>query len=107
MHKVSLRFLVVLAVVAFVGMGCFNDAFRGHDFRGGVGADRFALVIEPDRTLVDGTHFLVDRATGDLWLLDVSNRRNGEWVRLASGPTDAAELELEIDVKKEEEEEED
>ena len=103
MHKISLRACAVLAALVFFGAGCFNDAFRGHDFRGGVGADRFELVIEPDRTLVDGTHFLVDRATGDVWLLDVSNRREGEWVRLASGPTDAAELEILIDVKKKDE----
>jgi hypothetical protein len=85
--------------LALAGAGCFNDAFRGHDFHDGVGTDRFELVVEPGRTQVDGTHFLVDRATGDLWRLDVSDGTAGTWVRLADGPADAAPLRVEIDVE--------
>jgi len=93
MRTVLLPSSIVLACLAFAGAGCFNDAFRGHEFIG-TGSDRFELVIEPDRTLVDGTHFLVDRATGDLWRLDVTGRTEGAWVRLASGPSDAADIPL-------------
>jgi len=92
MSRTSPRIVLALGTLAFAGTGCFNDAFRGHEFSDIPGTDRFELVIEADRTLVDGSHFLVDRATGDLWRLDVSGRTNGNWVRLASGPADAAEL---------------
>ena len=74
-------------LVLVAGAGCFNDAFRGHDFEGGL--DRFALVIEADRTDVAGSHFLVDRATGDLWVLESTGRLEGRWVRLADAPADA------------------
>jgi hypothetical protein len=93
------RVALAASVVALAAAGCFNDAFRGHDFRDGVGSDRFELVIEADRTLVDGTHFLVDRATGDLWRLELSDGETGAWVRLADGPADAAELRVELDVE--------
>jgi hypothetical protein len=92
MRTIWLRSSIVLAGLALAGAGCFNDAFRGHEFQASGGSDRFALLIEPDRTLVEGTHFLVDRATGDVWRLDVAGRTRGTWVRLADGPADAAEL---------------
>ncbi len=85
---------ILVAALALPAAGCFNDAFRGHEFENASGTDRFSLVIEADRTDVDATHFLVDRATGDLWRLDLSGRTEGSWVRLASAPEDAAELEL-------------
>ncbi|HKJ25527.1 MAG TPA: hypothetical protein VKB65_11930 [Myxococcota bacterium] len=106
MRTVMLRSSIVLAALAFAGAGCFNDAFRGHEFIG-TGTDRFELVIEPDRTLVDGTHFLVDRATGDLWRLDVAGRTEGTWVRLAAGPADAAEIPLHPALAKKAESEDD
>ena len=104
MRNVLLRLWLVPGLLVFGAAGCFNDAFRGHEF-GDSSVERFALVIEPDRTLVDGTHFLVDRATGDLWRLDVSDRRNGAWVRLAEGPADAAEIQFAISGKDEEDSE--
>ncbi len=82
--------LAALAALASLSSGCFNDAFQTN--KGLEGPVRFDVLIEPDRTLVDGTHFLVDRATGDLWRLDVRDRRTGVWVRLADGPGDAAAL---------------
>jgi len=69
--------------------GCFNDAFRGPEFEAGVGVDRFGLVIEADRTDVEGTHFLVDHATGDLWVLQGGAQAPSTWVRLADAPADA------------------
>ena len=74
-------------IVLAAGAGCFNDAFRGHDFKGGL--DRFGLVIEADRTDVAGSHFLIDRATGDVWVLESMGRLEGRWVRLADAPADA------------------
>jgi hypothetical protein len=84
--------LLLAGVVALVGGGCFNDAFRGPEFNGDVGATRFALVIESDRTAIDGSHFLVDQATGDLWVLDARPGSVGGWLRLAEGPSDAKPL---------------
>jgi hypothetical protein len=94
MPATPLRTFLVLGALAFAsaGTGCFSDHSRNQDFDGAYGTDRFELVIEPDRTLVDGTHFLVDRATGDLWRLDVPDRTKGTWVRLATAPADAVEL---------------
>lgn len=87
--------LAVPALFALLGgAGCFNDAFRGDEVNGAGGALRFELLIEPNRTLVEGTHFLVDRATGDLWRLEATGRAAGTWVRLADGPSDVAELDL-------------
>jgi hypothetical protein len=87
--------LAAPALVALIGVaGCFNDAFRGDEVNGAGGALRFELLIEPNRTLVEGTHFLVDRATGDLWRLEATGRAAGTWVRLADGPADAAEIDL-------------
>jgi hypothetical protein len=97
MRRISTRSATVAcAALLGLGSGCFNDAFRGDEFDGVPGAERFELVVEPDRTLVDGTHFLVDRATGDLWRLELSDRKNGAWVRLADGPDDAVELAFQI-----------
>lgn len=90
MRPASLLALAALTGTPFLATGCFNDAFQTN--KGLESPSRFELQIEPDRTLVDGTHFLVDRATGDLWRLDVSGRTAGRWVRLADGPTDVAAL---------------
>jgi hypothetical protein len=106
MRNAVLRSFIGLAAFALAGAGCFNDAFRGHEFID-TGSERFELVIEPDRTLVDGTHFLIDRATGDLWRLDVSSRTKGTWVRLADGPSDVSELTLHPALGKKEEETDD
>ena len=96
-----------LVAVLLLGGGCFNDAFRGHEVNGADAAMRFELLIEPDRTLVEGTHFLVDRATGDVWRLDVAGRSAGTWVRLADGPSDVAEIDFGLDLDDDDEERED
>jgi hypothetical protein len=94
----TLALCSLLALALVTGPGCFNDhVMDGVHNNGTLAAPggRFELVIEPSRTEVGGTHFLIDRLTGDLWTL----RRKGngaEWKRLADGPGDAAPLELEV-----------
>ncbi|NNL65872.1 MAG: hypothetical protein HKP30_06505 [Myxococcales bacterium] len=90
MRPLPLLASIALAGVLLPATGCFNEAFQTNE--GLESPSRFELLIEPDRTLVDGTHFLVDRATGDLWRLDVRERSEGRWVRLADGPSDVAAL---------------
>ena len=70
---------------------CWNGVHGSNIFEGG-GGNRFRLVIEPNRTDIDATHFLVDALTGDVWRLDAAQGTSGDWVRLASGPEDAAEI---------------
>lgn len=73
--------------------GCFNGGgFHNQGVVGGGG--RFALVIEPGRTPIDGTHFLLDTATGDLWRLASNGPDSLQWLRLSTGPEDAVELQL-------------
>jgi len=84
--------LLVAGLLLLSGTGCFNDAFRGSEYYGDFGATRFELVIESDRTAVDGSHFLVDRATGDLWVLDARPGATPGWLRLAEGPADVKPL---------------
>lgn len=79
------------AVAAGIAIGCFNGSFN-QDRRTQGGGGRLALVIEPLRTDVDGSHFLLDAATGDLWRLQLSGG-SGAWVRVADGPADLQELE--------------
>jgi len=97
MRRTPTVLVLSIASLALVGGGCFNDALRGHEFHGVPGSDRFELVIEPDRTLFEGTHFLVDRATGDVWRLEASDGRSARWVRLADGPDDAEALRVGFD----------
>jgi len=90
MRPISRVAFAALTTLTLVASGCFNDAFQTNK-----GVDkpfRFELLIAPDRTDVDGTHLLVDRATGDLWRLDTSAPQTATWVRLADGPTDVAIL---------------
>ena len=77
-----------LAIAALALPACWNDSYNQDTVS--VGA-RFALTIEPSRTDIEGTHFLVDAATGDLWRLE---QRGGgvDWVRIADAPEDAADL---------------
>ena len=84
--------LPLAGFLLLAGSSCFNDAFRGPEYQGDLGTTRFALVIEADRTAIDGSHFLVDRATGDLWVLDARPGSLGGWLRLAEGPADAKPL---------------
>ena len=80
------------------GSGCFNGSLHDyHDFTPDHEIGRFELVIEPGRTSVDGTHFLLDTATGDVWRMDSPDGREGEWVRLGDAPEDAQELEVEVE----------
>jgi hypothetical protein len=88
----ALAWGALLGLGLAAGTGCFNDAFRGPEFNGELGATRFELVIESDRTTVDGSHFLVDRATGDLWVLDARPGSTGGWQQIAQGPADAKPL---------------
>jgi hypothetical protein len=74
-----------------VGAGCMNGAMHNYKARIG-GGGRFALVIESDRTLVEGTHFLVDTATGDVWRLTSPDGRSGAWARLSAPPEDVKPL---------------
>ncbi len=72
---------------------CWNGAFQTNKIEGRGGGDqRFQLAVEPGRTDIDATHFLVDTATGDVWRLDPTGAHQGTWVRLADGPEDAEVL---------------
>ncbi len=53
------------------------------------------LVIEPNRTDLAGTHFLVDTMNGDLWRLDAS-ASTARWIRTADGPDDLADFALPV-----------
>ena len=84
--------LLLASFLLLSASSCFNDAFRGHDYQGELDTSRFELVIESDRTAIDGSHFLVDRATGDLWVLDARSGSVAGWLRLAEGPADVKPL---------------
>ena len=84
---------VVLAMVLALGAGCWNGSVR--NYSGGPG--RFALVIEANRTTVEGSHFLLDTLTGDVWRMDAPDGENGSWVQLGTGPEDVRDLEAEED----------
>jgi hypothetical protein len=70
---------------------CFNGPGRTTSITGG--SNRLMLVIEPNRTDLAGTHFLIDTMNGDLWRLD-PGATPPRWIRSANGPDDLAELEL-------------
>lgn len=78
-----------LLAVALSLPSCWNGSYNVNAAQKASG--RFLLTIEPSRTDVDGTHFLVDSANGDLWRLE-GRGAAGEWVRLADAPEDAADL---------------
>lgn len=64
--------------------GCNNDNFAN---RGVITAGaRFQLVIEEDPA---PARLLLDSVTGDLWELRSEPSAGTQWVRVASGPTDA------------------
>lgn len=68
-------------------VGCNNDNYEN---RGVITAGaRFQLVVEEDPT---PARLLLDSATGDLWQLHSESTGGAEWVRVASGPTDARVL---------------
>jgi hypothetical protein len=91
---------VLLGLGFALGAGCANGAF--HNYRARInqgGAGRFALVIEADRTPIEGTHFLLDTATGDVWRMDSSDGRRGSWLRLGDAPEDVRDLEAETEAE--------
>lgn len=89
-RRESTRWLLLLWVLALsFPLGCWNGS---HIVQNGVqSAGRFELTVEPSRTDVQGTHFLVDSATGDMWHLEREGARFA-WTRLADAPEDAADL---------------
>ena len=92
--RTALAWGAALALAFATGAGCMNGAM--HNYKARVNEDaggRFALVIEANRTTVDGSHFLLDTVTGDVWRMDSSDGRQGSWVRLGDGPADARPLE--------------
>ncbi len=83
--------VLLSACILAVQSACWNGVNDSTIFEGG-GGRRFSLVIEPNRTDVEATHFLVDTFTGDVWRLDAAKSRPGKWLRLTSGPEDVSEL---------------
>jgi hypothetical protein len=83
----------ILALSLVPLTACWNGAFQTNEIkkRGG-DASRFELVIEAKRNDLEASHFLVDTATGDLWVLQPSGDRAGTWVRVTDGPADALDL---------------
>lgn len=71
---------------------CWNGAFQTNTDKSKGGNPRFELVVEPKRSDVDASHFLVDSTTGDTWFMEKTGAKAGRWVRLAEGPADAAAL---------------
>lgn len=99
--RIALGAVAAVALLALPGLvGCWNGAFSRAYHSGGSGDQRFALVIEADRTDLAGTHFLVDGVTGDVWWLDAPDATSGSWIKLAEGPEDAKELEPAGDAQK-------
>lgn len=86
------RVLIGLAAMLLASTGCFNGGQVTYEDGGPRG--RFELVIEADRTAIEGSHFLLDTATGDVWRMESDDGRAGAWVRLGDAPDDVAELEL-------------
>ena len=84
--------LASLLAVSLLLPACWNGAFQTNKSKGRTSGDRFDLVVEAKRNDLDASHFLVDKATGDLWVLETSGSRAGAWVRVANGPADAEEL---------------
>ena len=89
LSEVSRKTVLVLAA-CLVTAACNNDNFSNSGLIS-AGA-RFALVIEPARTSIDGTHFLLDTATGDTWTLKSGDGGAERWVRVAEGPSDVKPL---------------
>lgn len=84
--------VITLAAAALLGLpACWNGAFQSNVDKSKGGKPRFELVVEPKRSDVDASHFLVDSTTGDTWLLETTGAKAGRWVRLADGPADAAD----------------
>lgn len=92
----------LLAIAPLLATGCFNDAFSTVKHEGSDGPGRFSLVIEPARTDVDGSHFLLDTATGDVWRLETRDGETGEWVRVGEAPRDVRSLGPEVPAAPEE-----
>jgi hypothetical protein len=89
-YVVRRKTLAMCAALLWLGStGCFNGPGRTTIVNGG--SNRLMLVIEPNRTDLAGTHFLVDTMNGDLWQLDAA-ASPPRWVRSAEGPSDLAEL---------------
>ena len=86
------RFLALSVALLMSGtLACFNGPGRTTIVNGG--SNRLMLVIEPNRTDLAGTHFLVDTMNGDLWRLDAT-ASPPRWVRTVDGPDDLAAFEV-------------
>ncbi len=84
-------FTLCVAALCLGTTACFNGPGTTTTVNGG--SNRLMLVIEPNRTDLAATHFLIDTMNGDLWRLDTTVSPS-HWVRSAEGPDDLAELEL-------------
>jgi hypothetical protein len=95
-NRAVLLWGAVLGIAFATSGGCMNRAFHNYKARVNEAANgRFALVIEADRTPIEGTHFLLDTATGDVWRMDSDDGGSGDWVRLGDAPEDVRSLEVE------------
>jgi hypothetical protein len=86
------RTIAMCAALLWLGpTACFNGPGRTTVVNGG--SNRLMLVIEPNRTDLAGTHFLIDTMNGDLWRLDAA-QSPPRWVRSVVGPTDLADFDV-------------
>ena len=96
-RSTSLLWGAIFALVFTFGVGCFNGSFGNYKAKVAGGSGRFALVIEADRTAIQGSHFLLDTATGDIWRMNSEDGRSGDWIRMGAGPEDAQRLDEDED----------
>jgi hypothetical protein len=82
--------LLLCTATAFT-IACFNDGFSNEGTLT-TGQGRLQLVIEPNRTPVEGTHFLLDTTTGDLWHLKLKDKP--QWQKITKGPADLQKLKM-------------
>ncbi len=86
-------FAFCVASLWFGTTACFNGPGESTTVHGG--SNRLMLVVEPNRTDLAGTHFLIDTMNGDLWRLDAS-LTPARWVRSAEGPDDLAVFDFSV-----------
>ena len=93
--RTALVWGAILGFAFAAGAGCMNGSMHNYKAKIGAGSGRFAMVIEADRTAIQGSHFLLDTATGDVWRMDSGDGRTGNWLPLGAGPEDVRSLEEE------------